>query len=111
MLPGDDRFAGIADTAGLIIPRRIQELYVRLCREIIMLSDEIQIETSPFEMRFYDQGGFRVTVSPYRELFMVSVGSSFSCDVRVSAEDGYIAALDLLLHHYLKVRSECVAGT
>ena len=100
----DDERIVMDSLAGHLADTSIRDLFTRFCREIEILSDSIAIETTPFEVRFYDPAGFRVRVSPYRELFLVSIGSSNPCDVRVSGEDGFVSALDLAIKSFLDAR-------
>ncbi len=71
------------------------------------------MEFTPFVIRFSDPVGFRVHVSPYRDLFRVSIDSLNPCDIRVSGVEGYIAALDLALKSFLDAgaRAAPAAGT
>jgi hypothetical protein len=110
MQPEDNRSKEITAAAQRIITEKVRGLFFRYCREILLLSDDIALEVRTFELRFLGPGGFKVIVSPYRELFLASVGSVSPCEVRVSAADGYISALDLALHHYLEVRGRSTTG-
>jgi hypothetical protein len=102
---------GRRELARRIVPHRVRELFLKLWQEIALLGDDIEVEVAPFEARFTTSGGYRTVVSPYRETFLVSIGSQFSCDVRVGTEEAYISALDLALQHYLEVQSAGQAGT
>lgn len=101
---GNGAVPEVETIAGLIAREKTRELFFRFCNEIIRFSDRINIEVALFEVRFSGPGNFNVTVSSYRELFLVSVGKVGSCDVRVSSEAGFLSALDLSLHHYLESR-------
>lgn len=79
----------------------VRDLFVRFCGEIALLSDAVVMEIAPFEVLFSGPHGFRMRVAPYRDLFRVSIESDNPCDVRVSAEDGYVAALDLAVKSFL----------
>lgn len=105
MQRGNGAIAEVQAIAGLITREKTRELFFRFCNEIIRFSDRITIEAALFEVRFSGPGNFSVTVSSYRELFLVSIGKVGSCDVRVSAEAGFLSALDLSLHHYLESQS------
>jgi hypothetical protein len=80
-------------------PRRLFRTFVD---EIVRFPGHVTVETTPFEVRFAGDGRFNVTVSPYRELFLVSVGSTTPCSLRVSTEESLFAALDLSLQHFLE---------
>ena len=92
----------IADAARRIVSERPAELFTALCREILMFPGEVKVEFARFEIRFRSDRGFNVTVSPYRDLFVVSIGEPGSCDVRVSGDEQYLRALDLSLQHFLE---------
>lgn len=91
--------------AGRLADASVRNLFLRFCREIARFSDTVAVEATPFEIRFSDPHGFRMHVSPYRDLFRVSIESTNPCDVRVSAEDGYVSALDLALKSFLDARA------
>ena len=88
-------------------PPALRRLFVRLCHEVFRFSDSFEIEIAPFDLVLRDPAtGFAVTVSPLRELFLVSLGESRSFDIRVSSVEGYAAALDLALSAYLAAASK-----
>ncbi len=83
-------------------PLALRRLFVRFCHEVSRFSDGFEIEIAPFDLVLRDSAsGFSVTVSPLRELFLVSLGESRSFDIRVSSVEGYASALDLALAAYL----------
>jgi hypothetical protein len=87
-------------------PRPARRLFVRFCHEVSRLSDRMEIEHSPFEVAFREPGaGFCVGVSPFRDLFVVSLGENRSFDVRVSSEESFVSALDLVLERFLAAAS------
>ena len=90
----------ITDAARRIVSERPAELFTAFCREILLFPDDLEVEFARFEIRFRSGRGFNVTVSPYRDLFVVSVGEPGSCDVRVSGDEQYLRALDLSLQHF-----------
>jgi hypothetical protein len=110
-MDGNDaaRSAGPEALAGLIEDDVPRALLYALYEEIVRFSDDIDIEIAPFEIRFSDAAGFRVTVSAYRKLFGVSAGGTAACTVRVSSRKDFIAALDLCLHQFLESRSRADA--
>jgi hypothetical protein len=109
MQPANERYEPLMAAAQRIIQKKVRELFYGYCREILLLSSDISMEIQPFELRFLGPEGFAVTVSPYRELFLASIGPVSPCEVRISAVDGYVSALDLALCHYLEVRSRGIA--
>jgi hypothetical protein len=96
---------GVDAIAGLIARRDARTLFLKLCDEIARFSGAIDIEAALFEVRFSGPGDFRITLTAYRELFLVSIGGGSACDVRVSSDDTFLAALDLSLHHFLETQS------
>lgn len=88
-------------------PRPARRLFVRFCSEVGRLSDRFEVELAPFEVTFRDPDtGFCVIVSPLRDLFIVSIGESRSFDVRVSSDESFVSALDLVLERYLAAASK-----
>jgi len=96
------------DPARLIANTSIRDLFTRFCREVARFSDDIDVEIEPFTLKMRDGFGFEVVLSPYREIFMVSLGDKGNCDVRVSSVEDYLFALDLVLHNFLWVREEAL---
>ena len=83
-------------------PPALRRLFVRFCHEVSRFSDAFEIEIAPFDIVLRESAsGFSVTVSPLRELFLVSLGESRSFDIRVSSVEGYSSALDIALTAYL----------
>ena len=106
MPPYNGNMERIEAVAGLIARKSTRELFVKMCWEIGRFSSVIDIEIALFEVRFSGPGDFKVTLSSYRELFLVSVGEGNACDVRVSTKASFVSALDLALHHFLESQSE-----
>jgi hypothetical protein len=106
----DDRIAeGLTEMAGRLTDGSVRNLFTRFCREVTSFSGDITVEITPFEARFSEPPGFRVHVSPYRDLFRVSMDAPNPCDFRVNAPDGYLSALDLALKLFLDARAETAA--
>ena len=103
----EEEMKSVTNVARRIIPQQVKDLFMKYCHEILLFSDQIVVEITPFEVRFLGPGGFRTAVSPYRDLFLVSVGSTFSCDVRVDTRGAYFSALDLALRHFLEAQGKC----
>ncbi|MCK4537674.1 MAG: hypothetical protein KAV42_02625 [Candidatus Krumholzibacteria bacterium] len=104
-----DKISLAAGNGGRISPLKVRDLYNSFCENLIRMSRMIEVEAATFETRFTCPDGLHVTLVPYRDLFMVSVGSSPQCDIRVIDEEGWNTALDLALNHFLLIRSG-VAG-
>jgi hypothetical protein len=83
----------------------VRSLFVRFCGEVARFADDMRVEITPFEVRFGDPRGFSVVVSPLRELFLVSIGSSRSLDVRVSSAEAFRTALDAALRSFLEAQA------
>lgn len=79
----------------------VRDLYDSFCGQLTLLSPDIEIETAPFETRFSAPGGMYVSLTPYSEIFLVSIGKDSPFDIRVSGDEGYYRALDLALNHFL----------
>ena len=100
-----DKIRVAAGNGGRISPLKVRDLYNSFCETIIRMSCMIEVEAAAFETRFSCPDGLNVTLVPYRDLFMVSIGSSPQCDIRVTDEEGWVTALDLALNHFLLIRS------
>ena len=87
-----------------IVGEEPRKLFRVLLEEILRFPGPVSIETTPFEARCTGAGGFNVTVTPYRELFLVSVGEETPCTIRIQSESDYYSAIDLSLQHFLESR-------
>jgi len=96
---------GIARLEGLVADGEVRELFGRFCRQVPNFCGELTVETTRFEIRYTGEGGFSMTVTPYRDLFVVALGNTPSIQLRVFSRDGFIRALDLALSHFLENRS------
>jgi len=96
--------------AGRLADEPVRDLFTRFCREIALFSDSMTVVVTPFEVRYSDPQGFQVHVSPYRDLFRVSINPANPCDIRVSGEDGYVSALDLALKSFLDIHALAAGG-
>ncbi|HER43268.1 MAG TPA: hypothetical protein ENO08_02265 [Candidatus Eisenbacteria bacterium] len=95
-----ERAAGLA---GRIIRDEPRRLFRLLLEEINRFPGPVTVESTPFEARC-GGGGFNVTITPYRELFLVSVGERTPCTLRVASERDYYQAVDCALQHFLESR-------
>ncbi len=105
MQSGDIRIGIAAGNGGRINPPHVRRLYNSFCEQLVRFSLQVQVEAARFETRFTSPGGMLVILTPYQDIFMVSVGTGSPCDIRVSGEEGYFRALDLALNHFLSVQS------
>ncbi len=101
MQPRDGAASALNEMAGRLADAPVRDLFIRFCHEIAHFADSVAMDVTPFEVRFSGPHGFRMHVSPYRDLFRVSIEMASPCDVRVSTEDGYVSALDLALKAFL----------
>ncbi|MBU8920354.1 MAG: hypothetical protein KOO63_00690 [Bacteroidales bacterium] len=101
----NDKVGLAARNGGRISPLKVRNLYNSFCATLIRMSRMIEVEAATFETRFTSPYGLSITLIPYKDLFMVSVGSSPQCDIRVTDEEGWITAFDLALNHFLLIRS------
>lgn len=88
--------------SGRIIRDEPRRLFRLLLEGILRFPGPVTIETTPFEVRCGGGGGFSVTITPYRELFLVSVGDNTPCTLRITSERDYYSAIDLSLQHFLE---------
>jgi hypothetical protein len=108
-MPPDN--SALSDMAERLAGGPVRDLFTRFCSEVLLFSDDIAVETTPFEVRFTSSTGFRVHVSPYRDLFRVSIDSPNPCDFRVNTPGGYVSALDLSLKSFLDARARTAPDT
>lgn len=90
----------------LVLGRRIaapepRRLFAAFCREVSRFSDSMRTEVAPFDITFRDAADFSITVSPLRDLFIVSLGEDRSSDIRVSSRESFCFALDSALRRRL----------
>ncbi|MCD6379503.1 hypothetical protein J7M07_03555 [bacterium] len=86
--------------------KAVRSLFSNFCSEIMQFSNQLSKEFTRFEITFYSGDGILLKVSPYSELFLVSIGENPSIDVRVLDRGGFVRGLDLSLKHYLDSLSE-----
>lgn len=98
----DEKLGQAVGLSGRIILEEPRRLFRLLLREISRFPGPVTIETTPFEARCAGGGGFSVTITPYRELFLVSVGEKTPCTLRITSERDYYSAIDLSLQHFLE---------
>ncbi|MBN2071708.1 MAG: hypothetical protein JW814_09655 [Candidatus Krumholzibacteriota bacterium] len=101
----NSRIREAAGNGARIKPAKIRDLYNTICDYLIRSSPSIEVEAALFETRFSGPGGMMIVLSPYSEIFTVSVGESPKCEIRVSDEQSFFQALDLSISHFLTSRS------
>jgi hypothetical protein len=82
-----------------------RRLFAVFCREVCRFSDGMRAEASAFDITFRDASGFSIIVSPFPDLFLVSLGDDRSSDIRVSSIEGFCFALDSALRRHLAAAS------
>ena len=103
--------AGVQALGQRICLPAVRRLFVRFCHEVAMFPDGSEIEIAPFDLKLRNRmSGFCVTVSPMRELFLVSIGENRSFDVRVSSVESFMFALDVTLAGYLAAASKAASA-
>jgi hypothetical protein len=85
------------DNGSRIVDGPVRKLYDLFCGKLLEMSGSIVVQATTFETRFTHPGGMYVSVSPYRELFMVSVGIETPCQIRITDESGFLRALDMAI--------------
>ncbi len=85
-----------------IVEDEPRKLFRLLLEEILGFPGSVRVEATSFEARCTAAGGFNVTITPYRELFLVSVGEETPCTLRIQSERDYYPAIDLSLQHFLE---------
>lgn len=91
----------VIEMGRIIADEEVRGLFISFCDEVARFGGEIKIETTRFEVRFFTDRGFSVSISPYPEIFVVSVGPPPHIDIRVAGEKGIMKALDISLAHFL----------
>lgn len=94
-------FAEVLAVSRRITSPLVRRLFARFCDEIRHLSDDMSMEVSAFEVSFKDRSGYSVSISPLREIFIVSLGNERFSDIRVASMESFYAALDSVVYCYL----------
>jgi hypothetical protein len=89
-----------------LIHKDLRRFFNAFCSDVAGFPGGVRIETTPFEVRFDSESGFKLSISPYRELFLVSIGEKTPCSLRIGSEEDFYAALDLALQHFLECAGE-----
>jgi len=99
----------LLDFARVISKLSTRKIFVLFCREVLKFS-YVNMEMDSFDLRFIGDNGFELKVSPYRELFVISLGERDYITLRVSSFTDYLKALDIALQSYLEKNEEVVKG-
>lgn len=101
MTSSDEQCEAAKRNGSRISENGVRRLYSILCDEIIGFSPSVTVEAAPFETRFATSSGMYIKISPYREIFLVSAGCESPVEIRVSDEEGFLRALDIVLECFL----------
>ncbi len=102
MIGPDTKAEEVSKNGGRIENEEVRGLYDIFCAELIALSPEIDVEAALFETRITGPGEMRISIKPYADLFLVAVGASSPCSIRVKDRAGYFKALDISITHFLE---------
>lgn len=83
----------------------VRALFNRFIQTYSGVHDDIRVQATSVEIRFFYQGHFLCRLSPYRELFHVQVGDNPGWETRVRDEGGLVDAIDRALQRFLQVYS------
>jgi len=99
----------VLDFARVISKLSTRKIFVLFCKEVLRFS-RVSMEMDSFDLRFIGDNGFELKVSPYRELFVISLGERDYITLRVSTFKDYLKAMDIALHSYLEKNEEIAEG-
>ena len=85
-----------------IADRAVKALFERFVAIYSGLHDDIRVQASSVEIRFFFKDEFLCRLAPYRDLFHVQVGESPVWETRVRTEAGFMETLDRSLRCFLK---------
>ena len=85
-----------------IADRAVKALFERFVAIYSGLHDDIRVQASSVEIRFFFKDEFLCRLAPYRDLFHVQVGESPVWETRVRTEAGFMETLDRSLSCFLK---------
>lgn len=88
--------------ANEIADRSVKELFERFVETYSNVHDDIRVQTTSVEIRFFYQGELLCRLAPYRELFHVQIGDGPGWETRVRTEESFFAAIDRALHRFLE---------
>ncbi len=76
-------------------------LFGRFVQTYSSVHDDIRVEATSVEIRFFYNDEFLCRLAPYRELFHVQVGDEPAWETRVRTEAGFLDTLDRALQRFL----------
>jgi len=85
-----------------IADRVVKALFERFVSIYSGLHDDIRVQASSVEIRFFFRDEFLCRLAPYRDLFHAQVGESPVWETRVRTEVGFMETLDRSLRCFLK---------
>ncbi len=97
----------IENLSGIIRDEKKRFLFIRFIEGVTSLSGNMRVEFTRFSIRFAQPEGIRMGISPYRDLFLVTVGERIKHEMRVSDRDGFLIAMDMVVRNFLReIRTE-----
>ncbi len=93
-----DQVRRLADGIG---DRSIRALFDRFVDICLNIHDEIRVDATSVEIRFFFRDEFLLRVVPYRDLFHVQVGEIAEWETRVRTEPGFLETVDRTLDRFL----------
>jgi hypothetical protein len=89
--------------ASEITDKIVRTLFDRFVTTFSSVHEEIRVEATRVEIRFFFKNEFLCRLAPYRELFHVQVGDAPAWETRVRTEAGFNETMDRALHRFLAV--------
>jgi hypothetical protein len=81
----------------------VKALFDRFVDTYANLHDDIRVQTTSVEVRFFYKDEFLCRLAPYRELFHVQVGEGPAWETRVRSEASFLDTIDRALQRFLRV--------
>lgn len=86
-----------------ISDRPVRALFERFVNTWSTIHDDVHIQSTSVELRFFYKDRFLCRLAPYRELFHVQVGEDPGWECRVRSEEGFADTMDRALERFLHV--------
>ena len=99
---------GAEQLAGEITDKVVKTLFDRFIVTYSRVHDEIRVQVTRVEIRFFFKNEFLCRLAPYRELFHVQVGEAPAWETRVWSETGFNETMDRALQRFLAVYAASV---
>lgn len=99
----DSADGGPEQLASEITDKVVKTLFDRFVATYSRVHEEIDVQVTRVEIRFFFKNEFLCRLAPYRELFHVQVGEAPAWETRVRTETGFNETMDRALHRFLAV--------